>query len=367
VIVDRRVLPHLDWPLLAAICALTLVGLATIYSVTWNLTTNEPGSEFWRQLYFVPVGLTALVVCLLIDYRTLAQRSLLWYSALLVGLVVVLFFGVVVKGSRRWIDFGAASLQPSEFARIGIALVLAMWCGEGRRTGRSLRDLMGGAAIVAVPAALILLQPDLGTAATLVPVYLGVVFMAGLRMKWVVIAILVAVALSPVVWTWGLQDYQKARVITFLDPERDPRGEGYQQIQAKVTVGSGGVFGRGFRQGTQGAYRFLPEAHNDFVFAVLAEEHGFLGAILVLALYLFVVLRSLEAAKLAKDRVGAFLVVGIVSWFTFQVVYNITMQAGLVPVKGLTLPLMSYGGSSLVATLAGFGLILNVRMRRFTN
>ncbi len=366
-IFDRRLLPHLDRPLLSAVMALTILGLTTIYSVTWNITANAPGDEFWRQLYFVPVGLVALVVCLLIDYRLLAQRSLLIYAALLASLVGVLFFGTVSKGARRWFDLGAGSLQPSEFARLGVALLLAMWYGEGRRSGRALGALAGGAGMVALPAGLIYLQPDLGTAATLVPVYLGIVFLAGLRMRWVVIAMLIAAALSPAVWALGLQDYQKGRIVTFLNPERDPRGEGYQQIQAKVTVGSGGLFGKGFRQGTQGVYRFLPEGHNDFVFAVLAEEHGFLGVLLTLGLYLFVVLRGLEAARLAKDRVGAFLVVGIVSWFAFQVVYNITMQAGLAPVKGLTLPLMSYGGSSLVATLAGFGLILNVRMRRLTN
>jgi rod shape determining protein RodA len=367
VIVDRRIVPHLDWPLLAAVTALTVIGLATIYSVTWNITAGVPGSEFWRQMYAVPVGLAALTVCLWIDYRTLAQRSVFIYVALIAGLIAVLFFGVVVKGSRRWIDLGVGSLQPSEFARIGVALVLAMWFGDGRRNGRSLPDVAWGALVVGLPAALIYMQPDLGTIATLLPVYLGIVYLAGLRLKLLGIGLLVLVLLSPAIWKWGLQDYQKGRVITFLNPELDPRGDGWQQIQAKVTVGSGGLFGKGFRQGTQGAYRFLPEGHNDFVFAVFAEEHGFFGVILVLGLYLFVIMRSLEAAKLAKDRVGAFLVVGIVSWFTFQVVYNITMQAGLVPVKGLTLPLMSYGGSSLVSTLAGFGLILNVRMRRFTN
>ncbi len=365
--VTRRLLPYMDWPLLAAVTLLMLIGLATIYSVTWNIAAEAPGTEFWRQLYAVPVGLVALAVCLFVDYRTLTQRSVLIYLGLVVALVAVLFFGVVVKGARRWLDLGFGSLQPSEFARLGVALVLAMWYGEGRRTARSLVDLVGGGLVVGIPVLLIFLQPDLGTAVTLIPVYLGVVYLAGLRLKWIGIGLLALVLLSPAIWHWGLQDYQKGRVITFLDPELDPRGDGWQQIQAKVTVGSGGLFGKGFRQGTQGAYRFLPEGHNDFVFAVLAEEHGFLGVIVVLGLYLFVIMRSVDAAKLAKDRVGAFLVVGIVSWFSFQVVYNITMQAGLAPVKGLTLPLMSYGGSSLVATLAGFGLILNVRMRRFTN
>jgi len=363
----RRLLSHLDWPLLLAVLALTLVGLSTIYSVTWNVTTNQPGGEFWRQMYAIPVAMVALIVCLMVDYRTLAQRAPLILGGVLLSLIGVLILGFVAKGSRRWIDLGVTSLQPSEFARLGLALTLAMVYGEGRRSARSLGELILGAVVLALPVGLILLQPDLGTALTLVPVYAGVVYTAGLRMRWVAVALVVAVLASPLVWAYGLHDYQKDRVRTFLDPYQDPHNDGYQQIQARITVGSGGLMGKGFRQGTQGAYRFLPECHNDFVFACFAEEHGFVGVVVVLGLYLFVVLRSLEAAKLARDRVGAFLVVGLVSWFLFQLVYNITMQAGLLPVKGLTLPLMSYGGSSLVATLAGFGLILNVRMRRFTN
>jgi len=248
-----------------------------------------------------------------------------------------------------------------------LALVLAMVYGEARRGARTPADLLIGALVLAVPFVLIQQQPDLGTAATLLPVYLGVVYLAGMRLKWLAVAALVGVLLSPVVWAFVLQDYQKERIETFLDPSKDPKGAGHQQIQAKVTVGSGGLIGKGFRQGTQGGYGFLPVAHNDFVYSVLAEEHGFLGVIVTLGLYLYVLLRGLDAAKLAKDRVGAFLVVGILAGFGFQVLYNITMSAGLAPVKGLTLPLMSYGGSSLVATFAGFGLILNVRMRRFTN
>jgi rod shape determining protein RodA len=367
VIVERRLSAHLDWPLILAVVALTLVGLATIYSVTWNFRADQPGSEFWTQVYALPIGLVAMAVCLLIDYRSLTQRSLFIYAALVLALIYVSQYGVVRGGARRWIDLGGFSLQPSEFARLTMALVLAMFYGESRRSARSMLELGIGAALLAVPVWLILAQPDLGTAATLVPVFLGVVYVAGMRMRWLAIAAASAILLSPVVWKFGLEEYQKERIETFLDPSNDPKGAGYQQIQAKVTVGSGGLLGKGFRQSTQGGYGFLPVAHNDFVYSVLAEEHGFLGVLVTLALYLFVLVRSLHAAALAKDRVGAFLVVAIVSGFGFQVLYNIIMSAGLAPVKGLTLPLMSYGGSSLVATLAGFGLILNVRMRRFTN
>ena len=249
-----------------------------------------------------------------------------------------------------------------------LALILAMFFGENRRGARNTSDLVIGGIFVAVLFLLIVKQPDLGSAMTLLPVFLGVAYLAGLRLR-----LLgdrgrrLAILLAPIAWNYGLKDYQKSRIVIFLDPEQDPRGAGYQPIQARVTVGSGGLRGKGFMQGTQGQYKFLPVAHNDFIFSVLAEELGFLGVLGALGLYLFVILRSLEAARLAKDRIGAYLVGGIISGFTFQVIYNITMSAGLAPVKGLTLPLMSYGGSSIIATLAAFGLILNVRMRRFTN
>ncbi len=366
-IVERRLISHLDWLLVGALLALSLIGLSAIYSATWDLARAQPGREFWMQVYALPIGFAALAACLLIDYRSLAQRSVFLYGGLVVLLVGVLLFGAVHGGSRRWLPVGPVNLQPSEFARIAVALMLAMVFGETRRTAKSMADLAVGAIVVSVPVLLILREPDLGTAATLVPVYLGVMLLAGLRMRWLAIGLVLVALSSPVIWAYGLQDYQKQRIETFLDPWKEPRGAGYQQIQARITVGSGGLTGKGFRQGTQGGYGFLPDSHNDFVFSALAEEHGFVGVLVSLGLYLFVILRSLDAAKLAKDRVGAYLVVAIVSGFGFQVLYNITMSAGLAPVKGLTLPLMSYGGSSLVATLAGFGLILNVRMRRFTN
>jgi rod shape determining protein RodA len=366
-IVDRRLLPHVDWPMVGALLGLALIGIATIYSVTWDFQANAPSARFWSQVYALPVAFAAMVACMVVDYRTLAQRSLFIYGGLIALLLAVAFFGVVRGGSRRWLPLPGFSLQPSEFARLAVALVLAAYFGDERRSGRSIPDLLIGGLLMGGPFLLIARQPDLGTAVTLVPVYVGVTYIAGLRLRWIGIAALALLLLSPVIWHYGLHDYQRERIITFVNPESDPHDKGYQQIQAKITVGSGGFYGKGFRQGTQGSQGFLPVADNDFVFSVFAEEHGFLGVLAALALYVFVIARSLDAAKLARDRVGSYLVVAIVSGFGFQVLYNITMSAGLAPVKGLTLPLMSYGGSSLVSTLAGFGLILNVRMRRFTN
>jgi rod shape determining protein RodA len=281
-------------------------------------------------------------------------------------LIYVLFLGAVQMGARRWIALGGFNLQPSEFAKVGVALVLAKFFGETRGTP-TWTDLGIGGAFTLLPLALIMKEPDLGTAVTLLPVFIAVAYLAGMRMRILGVLLLCMVLAAPVAWKFAMNPYQKSRISSFLDPSQDAKGTGYQQIQARITVGSGGLAGKGFRQGTQGQLRFLPVAHNDFIFSVLAEEQGFAGVLAALGLYLFVILRALEAASLAKDRLGSYLVLGVLASFTFQVVYNITMSAGLAPVKGLTLPLMSYGGSSMVATLAGFGLVLNVRMRRFTN
>ena len=349
--------------MLGAVVALCLIGLAQIYSATSNTTT----SFYTTQIYAIALGLLALVVALSIDYRSLADKSHFLYLGIIALLVYVLLFGAVRGGSRRWIDLGVFNLQPSEFAKAALALVLAKFFGESRRGVVSRPDLLIAGVVTTVPLLIIAQQPDLGTAVTLLPVVFAVAYVAGMPMKIFGVLALTGLLVAPIAWKFALQDYQKERIATFLAPEQDARGAGYQQIQARITVGSGGWDGRGFQQGTQGRLRFLPVAHNDFIFSVLAEEHGFVGVVVALGLYLFVILRSLESARLAKDRLGAYLVVGVLASFTFQVIYNITMSAGLAPVKGLTLPLMSYGGSSMIATLAGFGLILNVRMRRFTN
>jgi rod shape determining protein RodA len=363
---ERRLYHHVDWAMLGAIVALCLIGLAQIYSATYNQTTGA-SSIYYTQIYAIVLGMGALVVALSLDYRSLADKSHLLYLGIIALLVYVLFFGAVRGGSRRWIDLGSFNLQPSEFAKAALALVLAKFFGENRRGVVTRSDLLVAGAITAIPLFIIARQPDLGTAVTLLPVAFGVAYVAGMPMRIFGILAMTGLLVAPIAWKFALEDYQKERISTFLAPEQDARGAGYQQIQARITVGSGGLVGKGFREGTQGQLRFLPVAHNDFIFSVLAEEHGFLGVIVALGLYLFVILRSLEAARLAKDRLGSYLVVGVLASFTFQVIYNITMSAGLAPVKGLTLPLMSYGGSSMIATLAGFGLILNVRMRRFTN
>lgn len=359
---ERRLYFHIDWLLIGAVLALCGMGLAMIYS-----TTGGAGRVYWTQVYALGLGLVAMAVCLLIDYRSLADKSHWLYLAMIVALVGVLFFGSVRGGSRRWIDLGVFNLQPSEFAKATLALMLAKMLGESRRPALTNNDLLIAAGLTALPFLIIARQPDLGTAVTLLPILLVIAFVAGMPMKYIYAGVLVAVLAAPVAYKFALQDYQRERISTFLDPAQDAKGAGYQQIQARITVGSGGVWGKGFQKGTQGQLRFLPVAHNDFIFSVLAEEQGLVGVLVALGLYLFVILRALDAARLAKDRLGAYLVLGVLASFTFQVIYNITMSAGLAPVKGLTLPLMSYGGSSLIATLAGFGLILNVRMRRFTN
>jgi rod shape determining protein RodA len=362
---ERRLYHHIDWALVAAILALCAFGVAMIYSTTFD-PARGPSRMYLTQLYGIVLGLVVMVVAVTLDYRTFTDKSHLIYFALLAALLYVIFFGAVQMGARRWIALRSFNLQPSEFAKIGVALVLAKFFGDNRGAP-TWTDLIIAGVLTVIPLALIAKEPDLGTAVTLLPVFIAVAYVAGMPMRVMGVLIVCFVLAAPVAWKFALKDYQKSRISTFFDPTQDAKGAGYQQIQARITVGSGGLTGKGFKNGTQGQLRFLPVAHNDFIFSVLAEEQGFAGVLVALGLYLFVILRALEAARLAKDRLGSYLVLGVLASFTFQVMYNITMSAGLAPVKGITLPFMSYGGSSMIATLAGFGLVLNVRMRRFTN
>ena len=364
---ERRLYRHIDWLLVGALMLLCAIGVTMIYSTTYDPMVDVVGPQVSTQLWALGIGLVAFIIMLSVDYRWFSDSSLVIFVGFLALLGYTLLFGATVGGARRWIDLGAFNLQPSEFARIVVALGLATLFSDRRWGPQTPGGWLMAALIVGLPCLLIAQEPDLGTAVTLLPVCFGIVVFTGLRLRYVAVLVALAILIAPVAWTYGLEDYQRQRISSFLDPEQDARGAGYQQLQARITVGSGGPMGKGFLQGTQSQYNFLPVAHNDFIFSVLAEEQGFLGVVASLGLYLFVIMRGLDAARLAKDRLGTYLVVGIMSGFAFQVIYNIAMSAGLAPVKGLTLPLMSSGGSSVIATLAAFGLVLNVRMRRFTN
>jgi rod shape determining protein RodA len=308
------------------------------------------------------------VIVVSLDYRRLADRAVLFYLAGLAALVGVLLLSPRVAGTRRWFVLGPlGQLQPSEFVKLAAALFVAKVFSESRRESLGLMEIAGPGVAVGVLAVLIAAEPDLGTAFCLVPLFLTVAFLAGLRVRAVAVLMVVLAMVGGLGWHFALKDYQKARIYTFLDPSLDPKGAGYQKIQSQIAVGSGGLAGKGYRSGSQSQLGYLPARQTDFIFSVLAEEMGFLGVMVVLGLYLLVLWRALETAQIARDRVGAFLAAGIAAILAFQVVYNVAMVAGLVPVKGLPLPLMSYGGSSVLSSLLGIGLILNVRMRRFAN
>ena len=361
--IDRRLVYNVDWVLVGATFVLALVGVAMVYSATHS---GRNPDLYLKQLALVGVGTLGLVMAATIDYRRLADRAMLLYALSAVSLVYVLRFGPLKAGTRRWIEVGGFQLQPSELVKIAAAVIVAKIFSEYRQETLGLRDVALPGAAIGLLAVLIAREPDLGTAACLVPLFLAVAFLAGLRMR--AVAGLAAVILLLAAFTWPfLKDYQKTRIYTFLDPSLDPRGAGYQKIQSQIAVGSGGFVGRGFLEGSQAQLGYLPARHTDFIFSVLAEEAGFVGVVVALALYLLVLWRMLETARLARDRLGAFLVAGIAGSFAFQVVYNVAMVAGLVPVKGLPLPLMSYGGSSILSSLLGMGLVLSVRMRRFAN
>src|SRR4051812_21829494 len=274
---ERRLYFHIDWLLFAAILVLAGIGIAMVYSTTYVATPTggHAAPQVFTQGYALILGLIALVVCLAVDYRVLAENSLFIYGALLVMLVFVLLKGQTQMGGQRWIPIGPFHLQPSEFGRICVALMLAMYFGENRRGAKNTTDLVIGGILTAVPLLLIAKQPDLGTAVTLLPVFVGVAFLAGLRLRLLGVLAIAAVLAAPVAWKFALKDYQKSRIQTFIDPEQDPRGAGYQTIQARITVGSGGLTGKGFLKGTQGQLKYLPVAHNDFIFSVLPGDHGF--------------------------------------------------------------------------------------------
>jgi rod shape determining protein RodA len=362
--IDRRAMLNVDWVLVVTTLLLAAVGVATIRSATF---AGPSWALYLKQASLVCIGLLVLLATLVVDYHRLADRAVLLYVATAGVLLWVLRFGPIVKGTRRWFFLAGVQIQPSELAKLVAAILVAKIFSEMRKESLGLLDILGPGAALGLLALLIAAEPDLGTAFCLVPLFLTVAFLAGLRVRSILGLLPVVALVGGLWWQYAAQHYQKERVEIFLGIKEDPRGAGYQKNQSQIAVGSGGFFGKGWKLGSQSQLGYLPARHTDFVFSVLAEELGFLGVVSVLGLYLLLLWRALEAAQLARDRLGAFLVAGITAVLAFQVVYNVAMVAGLVPVKGLPLPLMSYGGASVLSTFIGLGLILNVRMRRFAN
>jgi rod shape determining protein RodA len=362
--VDRRLFFNMDWVLLGATLLLCLIGVATIYSATY---TGRNANLYVKQLYSIGIGLVVLAFALIADYRRLVDRSPLLYLGLMAALVWLLFFGPKIAGTRRWFVLGGFQFQPAEFCKIVAALVAAKIFSESKRETFGLLDLTLPGLAVGLMAGLVAAEPDLGTAFTLVPGFLAIAFLAGMTPRAFIGTGVLFCVLAGVWWQFFAQPYQKERVYTYVEVKKDRKGSSYQKEQSKIAVGSGGLSGRGYMKGSQSQLGYLPARHTDFIFSVLAEETGFIGVIVVLGLYLLVLWRGLETAHLARDRVGAFLVAGIMGALCFQVIYNVAMVAGLMPVKGLPLPFMSYGGSSVLSSLLAIGLVLNVRMRRFAN
>ena len=361
-----RVLPvprRLDLVLVG--CALALASLGILFVASTTAGGKLSGLAT-RQAVWIAVGIGGMIAAVLFDYRTLLKASFALYLASLMPLVYLLFFGERIANVRSWIRFGGFQFQPAELAKITTALLVAYLFENEDDTRLRLSAFAKLAAIVAVPFLLVFLQPDLGLALTFLPI-LGVgLFFGRLPLKgW--IAILVAVlVLSGGAWFF-LKDYQKHRISTFFNPGEDLLKTGYQVQQSKIAVGSGGFAGKGFRSGTQSQLRFLPVQHTDFILAVIAEEWGFLGVILVLGLFAAIVLRCLTLARVARDRGGVFLILCLAGMLFFSAAVNASMMIGLLPTTGIPLPLVSYGGSSAATTFVAIGLILGVEYRRFAN
>ncbi len=359
--VDRRLIQNLDWPLLGAACVLVALGLVSMWSL--GRGGGVPGVA-WRQLWWVGVGLAALVAVASLDYRSLVRAAPALYVIGLGLLLAVFAIGRAVSGARRWIHLGPLSLQPSELFKLIFVLTLA-WVF----TSRWARPVSGSTlactgALVAVPFLLIVRQPDLGTALVLVPVLVAVLVGVGLRLRVLGGLALGAAGMTPLAW-FALKEYQRERLLVYLDPFRDPLGTAYNVIQAKIAIGSGQLLGKGVSGATQSRLAFLPERHTDFVFAVFAEMWGFVGCLVLVMAYGLLVLRGFEIAASTREPRGRLLALGVTALFATQTLVNLAMVTGLLPAVGIPLPFMSYGGSSMVASLMALGLLLSVRMRQF--
>lgn len=363
--IDRRLIQNFEWPIFVMGLAIALIGIVNLVSASPERGALLPDTA-WRQLVWMGLGLALLLATLLLDYRTLERIAIPFYGAVLLLLVAVLFIGRIVNGSQRWIDLGPMNLQPSELAKLALIILFARLLARRSATSPiGLLDLAGPALLVAIPAALIVKQPDLGTALVLCIVSASFLAVTRVRVGSLLLIVAAGVAAVTVAWLFFLHDYQKERVFTFMNPERDPLGAAYHAIQSQIAVGSGGLFGKGFLHGSQSQLDFLPEEQTDFVFSVLGEEWGFVGTATVLALYLGILIRGLMIAHSSKDLFGAYLAVGIVAQFFWAGAINVGMVIGVLPVVGVPLPMLSYGGSALLTCMIALGLLMNVSMRRY--
>jgi len=365
--VNRRGPDAFDWCFLSIIAAIISIGILSIYSVT-NAGPATKFPIYLKQVTWMVVGTLAFLVAAGIDYHKFARFSYLLYGAGLILLIIVVISGKTSRGSQRWIPIGSFMVQPSEFIKIPLILTLASYYGATSRKGWLRRLIIPG--LIVLPGFLLILkQPDLGSSLGFLSIFIVIVLTVGMKSKAFGFVVLAALMLFPFAWggVWGsLHSYQQDRILSFVDPGSDPGGKGYHGLQSRIAIGSGQLLGKGLYGGTQTQFKFLPEGHTDFVFAVFAEEWGFLGSVVILALYVILMLMGLEIAFNAKDITGSLLAVGVVAMLSFGVIVNIAMTSGLAPIVGIPLPLMSYGGSAMVVNLTALGLLLNVKRRRLS-
>jgi rod shape determining protein RodA len=369
---ERRPIRHVDPVLLLAVVALVVSSLFMVYSATHrslDAIGADPGTYLKRQATFAALGMVVVLLCASFDYRFLKIYAGMIYGASVALLILVRTpLGTTVKGSQRWFELFGFQLGPSELAKIALIIMLAAFLSEIRRSSPdlSLPDLYRAMAIAAVPGLLVFIQPDLGTSIVLVAILVGILVVAGARPRHLGILALTAIVLIFGAFQLGLvKEYQIARLTSFLDPENDPQRTGYNRLQAEIAIGSGGLTGLGYLQGTQTNLDFVPEQHTDFIFTVVGEEFGFVGATTMLLLFAVVVWRAFRIALLSKDPFGTYLAAGIGSMFAIQMFVNVGMTLGIMPITGIPLPFVSYGGSSLLTSCVAVGLLLNVHMRRF--
>jgi rod shape determining protein RodA len=354
----------MDWPLLLITLLICAVGVLQIFSATRDTIWQD---AWWKQILYVFLGLFLMWVIMVVDYHTLLHHITPMYVLSVLALAGTFVIGKQVFGSRRWIPVaGGFHLQVSEFVKLVIILLVARYLTELKKDELEIREMLKLAGLVVIPAALVLKQPDLGTAMTYLAVLVVGAFVAGLRWKYIAVIAVVTVLVLPITYNF-LKPYQKARLVSFMDPERDPQGTGYQLIQSQIAVGAGGMFGKGPLKGTQTQLRFLPVPHTDFIFSAFSEEHGFVGVIVVLSLFFIMIMRIVQNAQTAPDRPGMYICMGVAALLLFHMLVNVGMVVGRMPVTGIPLPFMSAGGSNLWSNFLALGLVNNVRLRRFVN